>query len=130
MILNFYSPRGHVQWNVQSIGYKISFRIYDSYFHHDVRGQDAGVMLFFFFFFFFCDFPTNFLPPFLSLSLSSYFPFYRAFISYFCFGLAYSLRQAGLLKKDKVKVDFQNSIFQVFFGNRKLLVSSQCVFQD
>ena len=64
-------------------------------------------------FFFFAIFLQIF-PPFLSLSLSSYFPFYWAFISYFCFGLAYSLRQAGLLKKDKVKVDFQNSIFQVF----------------
>ena len=31
-----------------------------------------------------------------------------------CFGLAYSLRQARLLKKDKVNVDIQNSIFQVF----------------
>ena len=66
----------------------------------------------------FCFFAIflQFFSPFLSLSLSSYFPFYWAFISYFCFGLAYSLRQAGLLKKDKVKVDFQNSIFQVFFG--------------
>ena len=53
------------------------------------------------------------------MSLSSYFPFYWAVISYFCFGLAYSLRQAGLLKKDKVKVDFQNSIFQVFFRHLK-----------
>ena len=31
------------------------------------------------------------------------------------FGLACSLRQAGLWKKDKVKVYFQNSIFKVFF---------------
>ena len=29
LILNFYSPRGHVQWNVQSIGDIISFSIYD-----------------------------------------------------------------------------------------------------
>ena len=65
-------------------------------------------------FFFFCSIFLQIFPPFLSLSLSSYFPFYRAFISYSCFGLAYSLRQAGLLKKDKVKVDFQNLIFQVF----------------
>ena len=42
-----------------------------------------------------CDFPTDF--P--SFSLSSYFPFYCAFISYFCFGLECSLRQAGLLNK-------------------------------
>ena len=28
---------GHVQWNVQSTGDIISFRIYDSHSHHDVR---------------------------------------------------------------------------------------------
>ena len=79
------------------------------------------VDLFFFVFllFFFCDFPIDFSLLF-SLSLSSYFPFCWAFISYFCFGLAYSLRHlAGLLKKDKVKVDFQNSIFQIFFWHSK-----------
>ena len=43
LVLNFYSPRGHVQWNVQSIWDIISFRIYDSYFQHDVRGHGAGV---------------------------------------------------------------------------------------
>ena len=64
----------------------------------------------------FLRFSCRYFHLFLSLSLSSYFPFYLAFISYFCFGLAYSLRQAGLFKKDMVKVDFQNSIFQVFFG--------------
>ena len=74
LILNFYSPRGHV------------------------------------FCFVFLLFSYRIFPSFLSLSLSSYFPFYWAFISYFCFGLAYSLRQVGLLKKDKVKVDFQNPI--------------------
>ena len=136
MTLKFYSPRGHVQWNVQSIGDIISFRIYDSYFHHDVSGHGAGVTLpksmhmdLFGVFFaisykFFPAFLSvslfaisyKFFPAFLSVSLSSYFPFYWAVISYFCFGLAYSLRQAGLLKKDKVKVDFQNSIFQFFFG--------------
>ena len=57
-------------------------------------------------FFFYCNFPTDF-----SLFFSSYFHFCCAFISYFLFDLACSLRQAGLLKKDKVKVDFQNSIF-------------------
>ena len=123
LILNFHSSRVHVQWNVQSIGDIISFRIYDSYFHHDIRGHGAGVtppismrVDLVFFCFVILRFSCRFFPPFLTLSLSSYFPFYWAFISYFCFGLAYSLRQAGLLKKDKVKVDFQNSIFQVFFG--------------
>ena len=98
--------------NIQSIGDIISFRIYDTYFHHDVRGHSAGVTLprsmrvdlfffFSFFFFFFCDFPTDF-PFFFSLFLSSYLPFYCPFISYFYFGHACSLKQAGLLKKDKV----------------------------
>ena len=32
LILHFYFPRGHVKWNVQSIGDIISFRIYDTYF--------------------------------------------------------------------------------------------------
>ena len=117
LILNFYSTRGHVQWNVQSIGDIISFRIYDPYFRHDVRGNGAGVtpprsMRVDFF----LRFSYRFFPSFLSLSLSPYCPFYLTFFSYFCFVLAYSLRQAGLLKKDKVNVDFQNSIFQVFFG--------------
>ena len=67
---------------------------------------------------FFGDFPAFFL-FFLSLSFSliSYFPFYCIFISDFCFGLASSLSQAGFLKKkkNKVKVDFQSSIFFNFF---------------
>ena len=101
-------------------------------FHHDVRGHGAGVTpprrmrvdLFF------CDFPTFYLrfsyifsdfptdvSLLFSLCLSLFiFLFIGHCITYFCFGLAYSLRQAGLLKIDKVKVDFQNSIFQVFFG--------------
>ena len=62
LILNFYLLRGHVKSNVQSIGDIISFRIYDTYFHHDVRSHGAGVtlprsmrveLLF-------CDFPTDF----------------------------------------------------------------------
>ena len=61
MILNFYSPRGHVQRNVQSIEDIISFRMYDSYFHNDVRGHGAGVTLqrSIRVDFFFCDFPTD-----------------------------------------------------------------------
>ena len=71
MILNIYSSRGHSQWNVQSIEDIISFRIYDSHFHHDIRGHGAGVRLpismrmdlvcfVFCFFLFFCDFPADF----------------------------------------------------------------------
>ena len=40
---NFLLPWGHVKSNVQSIGDIISFRMYDTYFHHDVRGHSAGV---------------------------------------------------------------------------------------
>ena len=118
LILNFYSPWGYVEWNVQSIRDIISFRIYDFYFHHDIRGHSAGVTLprsmrmhLFFFVFVF----AIFLQIFPSLSLFS-FSFFLGIYHIFFFGLAYSLRQAGLLKKDKVKVDFQNSCFQVFFG--------------
>ena len=53
---------------------------------------------------------------FFPLFLSSYFPLYCTFISYFCFDLACSLRQTRLLKKDKVKVDFLNSIFSSLFS--------------
>ena len=67
----------------------------------------------------------------LSLSLSSYFPFYCAFISDFCFGLASSLRQAGFLKKSKVKLDFQNSIFYFFSAFESFLCPpSMCLKTD
>ena len=134
MILNFHACRVHVQWNVQSMGDIISFRIYDSYFHHDVRGHGAGgtlpiSMRVHLFFCFFLRFSCRFFPPFLSLSLSSYFPFYSAFISYFCFGLAYSLRKAGLLKNDKVKVDFQKSIFHFFLAFESFWCPSSMCFR-
>ena len=122
-------PWGHVKSNIQSIGDVISLRMYDTYFHHDVRSHNAGATLpkcmrvdFFFFF----DFPTDF--SFFSFCFSLIFFFYCAFISYFCFGLACSPRQAGLLKKDKVKVNFQSSIFQGFF--RHLKVSGMCLRTD
>ena len=70
-------------------------------------------------FFFFLRFSYRFFPPFLSLSLSSYFPFYWAFISYFCFGLAYSLRQAGLLKKRQRQSRFSELNFSSFFRHLK-----------
>ena len=94
MILNFYLPR-------------------DIYFDHRVRGHGAGAALprsmrVDFFAVFLQIFPS------FSLFVSAYFPLYCAFISYFCFDIACSLRQAGILKKDKVKSDFHNSIFQVF----------------
>ena len=81
LILNFYSPRVHVKWNVQWIGDIIGFRIYDIYFHHDVRGHGAGVTLpksmrtdLFFGGVFFALFLQIF-PPFLSLSLFSFLIF-------------------------------------------------------
>ena len=52
---------------------------------------------------------------FLSFSLSLLIFLLLRIYRIFYFGLACSLRQAGLWKKDKVKVDFQNSIFKVFF---------------
>ena len=45
LILNFYLPMGNAKSNIQLIGDIISFRIYDTYFHHDVRGHGAGVTL-------------------------------------------------------------------------------------
>ena len=44
LILNIYLPWGHVKSNVQSMGNMISFRMYDTYFHHDVRGHSAGLV--------------------------------------------------------------------------------------
>ena len=91
MILNLYSPKGHVQWNVQSIGDIISFRIYDSYFHHDARGHDAGVTLprsmrvdlFFFFAIFLQIFPSFSL--FVSLLLFSFLlGIYLIFLFWHC----------------------------------------------
>ena len=37
----------------------------------------------------------------------------------YCFGLAYSLRQAGVLKNDNVKVDFSELSFSNFFRHLK-----------
>ena len=89
LILNFYSPRGYVQWNVQSIGDIISFRIYNSYFHHDVRGQGAWVTLPRSMRVFFwgvggrgvCDFPIDFSLLF-SLCLSLLFFFFIEHLSH------------------------------------------------
>ena len=132
MTLNFYLPRGHFKSSVQSIRDIISFRIYDTYFHHNVRVHGTGVVLprrmrvDFFFAIFLQIF-------FLFVSLSFHFPLYCTIISYFCFGLACSLRQAGFLKKDKVKVNFQNShIMFVFFWHLKsfLCPPSMCFRTD
>ena len=35
LILIFYMPKGPLKSNIQSIGNIISFRIYDTYFHHE-----------------------------------------------------------------------------------------------
>ena len=61
-----------------------------------------------------CDFPTNF-SFFFSFCLSLLvFPFHCAFISFF-FVLALFITET----KDKVKVNFLNLIFQVFFQHLK-----------
>ena len=74
MILNFYTSRGHVQWNVQSIGEIISFRIYDSYFHRDVRGHGAGVTL-----------PISIRVDIFFAIFLQIFPFFSLFVSLFLF---------------------------------------------
>ena len=84
--------------NIQSIGDIISFRIYDTYFHHDVRGHSAGVTLprsmrvdlfffFSFFFFFFLRFSYRFSLLFLFVSLFLFaflLPFYFIFLFWPC----------------------------------------------
>ena len=45
MTLNFYIPRGRDKSTIQPIKNLISFRINDTYFHHDVLGHEAGVAL-------------------------------------------------------------------------------------
>ena len=62
----------------------------------------------------FLRFSYRFSPLNLSLSIYSYFSFYCAFISYnvVLFWPGFSLRQAGLLKKNKVKVEFQKPFFK------------------
>ena len=66
---------------------------------------------------FFCDFPTDFptFSLFVSLFLFSFLlGIYLIFLFWPCL-----FTETGRLKKDKVKVDFQNSIFQVFFRHLK-----------
>ena len=78
------------------------------------RYQEVCALTCFLRLFFFAIFLQIF--PSFSLFVSLFlFSFLLGIYHIFFFGLAYSLRQAGLLKKDKVKSDFQNSIFQVFF---------------
>ena len=45
LVLNVNLPGKHVKSNVESIGNITSFRTYDIYFHYDVRGHSARVML-------------------------------------------------------------------------------------
>ena len=105
LILNFYLPMGHVKLNVQSIGDIISFRIYDTYFHHDVKCHATkkwacGLDFFFFFRF------------------SYRFSLFSLFVSLFLFSLILRIYLIFLFQprlfKNKVKIHFQDSIFQVF----------------
>ena len=91
LYLYSYLPRGHVKSDVQLIGDINSFRIYDTYFHHDVRGHGAGVTLLrsmrvdfgFFFSIFLQIFPSFFL--FVSLFLFSFLlRIYLMFLFWHC----------------------------------------------
>ena len=123
LILNSYLPRGHVKSNVQVKWDINSFRIYDTYFHHDVRGHDAGVTLLrsmrvvlFYYLFFFAIFLQTF-PSFFSFSLSSYFPFYCAFISYFCFWpCLFTETSRAFEKRQGQSRFFRTQFFFSFFG--------------
>ena len=125
LILNFYTPKGHVQWNVQSIGDIISFRIYDSYFHHDVRGHSQGVRLprsmrMDLFFFFVClRFSYIFFPPFLSLSLSSYFPFLFGIYLIFLFWPCLFTETSRAFEEGQGQSRFSELNFSSFFRHLK-----------
>ena len=137
LILNIYSPRGHVQWNVQSIGDIISFRIYDFYFYLDVRGHGTGVTLpksmrvdlfccCCFFAIFLQIFPSFSL--FVSLFLFSFLlGIYLIFLFWPCL---FTETNRAFEKRQGQSRFSENSIFQVFFGICKLLVSSQYVIHD
>ena len=70
LILNIYLPRGLA---VQSIRDITSFRIYDTYFHHDVRGHGAGDSL-----------PRSMRVDFFAVFLQI-FPSFSLFVSHFLF---------------------------------------------
>ena len=123
-----YSPKGHVQWNVQSIGDIISFRIYDSYFHHDARGHDARVTLprsmrvdlffFFFFLFFFCDFLQIF--PSFSLFVSLFlFSFLLGIYLIFLFWPCLFTETSRAFEKRQGQSRFSELNFSSFFRHLK-----------
>ena len=125
MILNFHSSRVHVQWNVQSIGDIISFRMYDSYFHHNVRGHGAGVTLpismrvdLFFFLFFFAIFLQIF--PSFSLFVSLFlFSFLLGIYLIFLFWPCLFTETSRAFEKRQGQSPFSDLNFSSFFRHLK-----------
>ena len=108
----------------------MSFRIYDSYFHHDVRGHGVGVTLprsmrvdlFFFFFFFFVvvvflRFSYNFFSPFLSLSLL--FSFLLGIYFIFWFWPCLFTETSRAFEKRQGQTRFSELNFSSFFRHLK-----------
>ena len=120
MILDFYSPRGHVQWKVQSIEDIISFRIYDSYFHHDVRGHATkkyarGLV----FFFFARDFPTD-VSLLFSLCFSLFlFSFLLGIYLIFLFWPCLFTETSKAIEKRQGQSRFSELNFSFFFRHLK-----------
>ena len=138
LILNFYSPRGHVQWNVQSIGDIISFRIYMTLIFiltSKVAAQGSRYQevcawtCFFFLFFLFCDFPTDFPSFSLFVSLFLFFLLLGIYLI-FLFWPCLFTETSRVFEKRQGQSRFSELNFSRFFGIWKFLVSSQNVIQD
>ena len=120
MILNIYSSRGHGQWNVQSIEDIISFRIYDPYFHHDVRGHGAGVTL-----------PISMRMDFFFAIFLQIFPSFSLFVSLFLISILLGIyliflfwpclftETSGAFEKRQGQSRFSELNFSSFFRHLK-----------
>ena len=119
----------HVISNVQSTGNIISFRIYDTYFQHDVRGHGAGLTLprsmcvdFF------CQFLSEFF-LFFSLSLSFYFPFNCAFYLIVLFWPCLLAETSRAFEKRQGQSRFSELNFSIFFGGEAGYLKASGVLQ-